>query len=188
MEARGSAQLLRMGWFRPVRGTSPPARRSAPRVGRSRARQAAGIPHARQSARLGRRRPGQQGPVRVRIRERVTGQAMALPRARGLRSAYHAPHPLGIVRQDTPAVGRDGASGGALVASPSPRHDEPGVHAIAPGGRSSGSAESQSARPTSPADQQGRRRPAGAAAAPAPVGWMIGAADAAERADAVQRC
>lgn len=113
-DARGIAQLLRMGWFRPVHCKSPPAQEvRALLVGRKLLQgklldvelSIRGILRGF-GLKVG---PVSKGRFAARIRELVTGQAMLerviepMLRAReALRSEYHALHRavLGIVRQD----------------------------------------------------------------------------------------
>ena len=114
-DARGIAQLLRMGWFRPVHCKSPPAQEvRALLVGRKLLQgklldvelSIRGILRGF-GLKVG---PVSKGRFAARIRELVTGQAMLerviepMLRAReALHSEYHALHRavLGIVRQDT---------------------------------------------------------------------------------------
>jgi transposase len=114
-DARGIAQLLRMGWFRPVHCKSPPAQEiRALLVGRKLLQ--AKLLDVELSIRGILRGFGlkvgvvSKGRFAVRIRELVTGQAMLerviepMLRAReALRAEYHALHRavLGIVREDT---------------------------------------------------------------------------------------
>jgi transposase len=114
-DARGIAQLLRMGWFRPVHCKSPPAQAiRALLVGRKLLQ--AKLLDVELSIRGILRGFGlkvgvvSKGRFAVRIRELVTGQAMLerviepMLRAReALRAEYHALHRavLGIVREDT---------------------------------------------------------------------------------------
>ncbi len=114
-DARGIAQLLRMGWFRPVHCKSPPAQEvRALLVGRKLLQ--AKLLDVELSIRgilrgfglkVG---PVSKGRFEARICELVTGQAMLerviepMLRAReALRAEYHALHRvvLGIVREDT---------------------------------------------------------------------------------------
>jgi transposase len=114
-DARGIAQLLRMGWFRPVHCKSPPAQEiRALLVGRKLLQ--AKLLDVELSIRGILRGFGlkvgvvSKGRFAARIRELVTGQAMLerviepMLRAReALRAEYHALHRavLGIVREDT---------------------------------------------------------------------------------------
>ena len=114
-DARGIAQLLRMGWFRPVHCKSPPAQEvRALLVGRKLLQ--GKLLDVELSIRGILRGFGlkvgvvSKGRFAVRIRELVTGQAMLerviepMLRAReALRAEYHALHRavLGIVREDT---------------------------------------------------------------------------------------
>ena len=114
-DARGIAQLLRMGWFRPVHCKSPPAQEvRALLVGRTLLQ--AKLLDVELSIRGILRGFGlkvgvvSKGRFAARIRELVTGQAMLerviepMLRAReALRAEYHALHRavLGIVREDT---------------------------------------------------------------------------------------
>ena len=113
-DARGIAQLLRMGWFRPVHCKSPPAQEiRALLVGRKLLQ--AKLLDVELSIRGILRGFGlkvgvvSKGRFAVRIRELVTGQVMLerviepMLRAReALRAEYHALHRavLGIVRED----------------------------------------------------------------------------------------
>jgi transposase len=113
-DARGIAQLLRMGWFRPVHCKSPPAQEvRALLVGRKLLQ--AKLLDVELSIRGILRGFGlkvgvvSKGRFAARIRELVTGQAMlervTLPMLRAreaLRAEYHALHRamLGIVRED----------------------------------------------------------------------------------------
>ena len=114
-DARGIAQLLRMGWFRPVHCKSPPAQEvRALLVGRKLLQ--GKLLDVELSIRGILRGFGlkvgvvSKGRFAARIRELVTGQAMLerviepMLRAReALRAEYHALHRavLGIVREDT---------------------------------------------------------------------------------------
>jgi transposase len=114
-DARGIAQLLRMGWFRPVHCKSPPAQEiRALLVGRKLLQ--AKLLDVELSIRGILRGFGlkvgvvSKGRFAARIRELVTGQAMLerviepMLRAReALRAEYHVLHRavLGIVREDT---------------------------------------------------------------------------------------
>ena len=114
-DARGIAQLLRMGWFRPVHCKAPPAQEiRALLVGRKLLQ--AKLLDVELSIRGILRGFGlkvgvvSKGRFAARIRELVTGQAMLerviepMLRAReALRAEYHALHRavLGIVREDT---------------------------------------------------------------------------------------
>src|SRR4051812_39692966 len=150
-DAAGLAQLLRMGWFRPVHCKSPPAQEiRALRVGRKLLQ--AKLLDVELSIRGILRGFGlkvgvvSKGRFAARIRELIGGQTMLerviepMLRAReALRAEYHALHRavLGIVREDTTCRRLMTVPGvGALVAITfTSAVDEPGTSAVDEPGR-----------------------------------------------------